>query len=41
MHRDRRVHGRDTAMGRDTATCYLNTPQAAAILGLSPRTLET
>ena len=28
-------------MGRDTATCYLNTPQAAAILGLSPRTLET
>ena len=28
-------------MGRNTATCYLNTPQAAAILGLSPRTLET
>ena len=28
-------------MGSKTPTCYLNTPQAAAILGLSPRTLET
>ena len=28
-------------MGEKTPTCYLNTLQAAAVLGLSPRTLET
>ena len=28
-------------MGRKAPTCYLNTRQAAEILGLSPRTLET